>query len=144
MDNKIPQPVHLSYKKHRKELATQIILPIVLAVILIITAIVFINVATFRDGGDVARWAAVSTIWIVIPVMIGMLIFLDFLHRRSRVHRSVADAYDRTLSPTSLSYKARRSIVEPFFIILKIPIYDVVFDLSSHTIFEIRVATGIQ
>ena len=58
---------------------TQIILPIVLTVILIIAAIVFINIATFRDGGDVARWAAVSTIWIVIPIMIGMLILLAIL-----------------------------------------------------------------
>jgi len=58
---------------------TQIILPIVLTVILIIALIVLVNVATFRDGGDVARWAAVSTIWIVIPIMIGMLIFLALL-----------------------------------------------------------------
>jgi len=79
MNTKIPQPVHLSYKKHRKELMTQIILPIVLTVILIIAAIVLVNIATFRDGGDVARWAAVSTIWIVIPLMIGMLIFLALL-----------------------------------------------------------------
>ncbi|HSG45027.1 MAG TPA: hypothetical protein VLA72_17910 [Anaerolineales bacterium] len=79
MDTKIPQPVHLSYKKHRRELATQIILPIVLTVIIIIAAIVFINIAIFRDDGDVARWAAVSTIWIVIPIMIGMLIFLVLL-----------------------------------------------------------------
>jgi hypothetical protein len=79
MNTKIPQPVHLSYKKHRRELTTQIILPIVSTVILIIALIVLINVATFRDGGDVARWAAVSTIWIVIPIMIGMLIFLALL-----------------------------------------------------------------
>jgi len=58
---------------------TQIILPVVLAVILIIALIVLINIATFRDGGDVARWAEVSTIWIVIPIMIGMLIFLVIL-----------------------------------------------------------------
>jgi len=58
---------------------TQIILPIALTVILIIALIVLINIATFRDGGDVARWAAVSTIWIVIPIMIGMLIFLVVL-----------------------------------------------------------------
>jgi len=75
MDTKLPQPVRLSYKEHRKQLMWQIILPIVLTVILIIAAIVLINIATFRDGGDVARWAAVSTIWIVIPIMIGMLIF---------------------------------------------------------------------
>jgi len=79
MDTKIPQPVHLSYKRHRRELATQIILPIILTVALIIAAIVLVNIATFRDGGDVARWAAVSTIWIVIPIMIGMLIFLALL-----------------------------------------------------------------
>jgi len=79
MNAKLPQPTHLSYKKHRKERTTQIILPMVLTVILIIALIVLINIATFRDGGDVERWAAVSTIWIVIPIMIGMLIFLVIL-----------------------------------------------------------------
>jgi heme/copper-type cytochrome/quinol oxidase subunit 2 len=79
MNTKFPQPVHESYKRHRKELAWQIILPIVLTVILFITLIVLVNVATFRDNGDAARWAAVSTIWIVVPIIIGMLIFLVLL-----------------------------------------------------------------
>jgi len=79
METKIPRPVHPSYKKHRKERTIQIILPVVLTVVLIIVSIVLINIATFRDGGDVARWAAISTIWIVIPIMIGMLIFLALL-----------------------------------------------------------------
>lgn len=79
MKAKLPQPVHESYLKHRKQMVWQIILPIVLTVILFVTMIVLINVATFRDGGDVARWAAVSTIWIVVPIMIGMLIFLALL-----------------------------------------------------------------
>ena len=57
----------------------QIILPMVLTVILFIALIVLISIATFRDNGDVARWAAVSTIWIVIPIMIGLLIFLALL-----------------------------------------------------------------
>ena len=57
----------------------QIILPMVLTVLLFIALIVLVNIATFRDNGDVARWAAVSTIWIVIPIMIGMLIFLALL-----------------------------------------------------------------
>jgi len=51
----------------------------VLTAILFIALIVLINVATFRDGGDVARWAAISTIWIVIPIMIASLIFLALL-----------------------------------------------------------------
>jgi len=57
----------------------QIILPITVTVILCIALIVLINVATFRDGGDVARWAAVSTIWIVIPIMVGLVIVLALL-----------------------------------------------------------------
>ena len=51
----------------------------VLTVVLCIALIVLINIATFRDNGDVARWAAVSTIWIVIPIMIGLLIFTALL-----------------------------------------------------------------
>lgn len=79
MKANLPQHAHLSYKKHRREIVTQVILPIILTTIFIIALIVLVNIATFRDGGDVARWAAVSTIWIVIPMMIGMLIFLVVL-----------------------------------------------------------------
>ena len=79
MKAKIPQPVHESYLKHRRQLMWQIILPMLLTVLLFIAMIVLINIATFREGGDVARWAAVSTIWIVIPIMIGMLIFIALL-----------------------------------------------------------------
>jgi heme/copper-type cytochrome/quinol oxidase subunit 2 len=76
MNVKLPQPVHESYKRHRKQLAWQIILPMVLSVVLCIALIVLIGFATFRDGGDVGRWAAISTIWIVVPIMIGSLIVL--------------------------------------------------------------------
>ena len=60
-------------------MVTQVILPVILTAILIIALIVLVNIATFRDGGDVARWAAVSTIWIAIPIMIGMLILFVVL-----------------------------------------------------------------
>ena len=79
MNAKLPQSVHESYKRHRREMMTQVILPIALTALLMIGLIVLINIATFRDNGDVARWAAVSTIWIVIPIMIGMTIFLAIL-----------------------------------------------------------------
>lgn len=51
----------------------------VIAGLLFIALIVLINVATFRQNGDVARWAAISTIWIVIPIIIASLIFLAVL-----------------------------------------------------------------
>jgi hypothetical protein len=76
---KLPQPVHESYLRHRKQWTWQIILPVALAALLCIVLIVLINIATFRDNGDVARWAAVSTIWIVVPIMIGMLLLLVLL-----------------------------------------------------------------
>ena len=75
----IHQPVHESYKRHRKQLTSQIILPIVLAALLFIALVVLLNIATFRDNGDVGRWAAVSTIWISIPIIIMALVFLAVL-----------------------------------------------------------------
>jgi heme/copper-type cytochrome/quinol oxidase subunit 2 len=75
----IHQPVHESYKRHRKEIMWQIILPMVLTTILFIALIVLINIATFRDNGDVGRWAAVSTIWISIPIIIVSFLLLAIL-----------------------------------------------------------------
>ena len=79
MEAKIPKPVHMSYQKHRKDLVWKIILPVVLSAVLCIGLIVLINVITFGNGGDVARWAAISTMWIAVPTMIGMLIVLALL-----------------------------------------------------------------
>ncbi|HNQ94716.1 MAG TPA: hypothetical protein PKK96_02080 [Anaerolineales bacterium] len=79
MKAKLPQPVHESYKRHRREMMWQIVLPIVLTALLFIALIVLISLATFNQGGDVGRWAAISTIWIVIPVMVAGLILLALL-----------------------------------------------------------------
>ena len=51
----------------------------VLAALLFVAVVVLINVATFQWGGDVARWAAISTMWITIPVFIMGLVFLVLL-----------------------------------------------------------------
>jgi hypothetical protein len=75
----LPKPIHESYKRHRRQLVSQILLPMVIAGLLFVALIVLINVATFQQSGDVARWAAISTIWIVIPIMIASLIFLAML-----------------------------------------------------------------
>jgi hypothetical protein len=79
MKAKLPEPVHESYLKHRKDLVWKIIFPMVLSSVLCLGLIVLINIATFGGGGDVARWAAISTMWIAIPTMIGMLIVLALL-----------------------------------------------------------------
>ena len=79
MKAKLPQPVHESYVKHRRDRTWKIIFPVILSSVLCIGLIVLINLATFRGGGDVARWAAISTMWIAIPTIIGMLIVLALL-----------------------------------------------------------------
>ena len=76
MNEKLPKPVHASYLKHRKDTAWKIIFPVVLSSVLCVGLIVLINIATFRGGGDVQRWADISTMWIAIPVMIMLLVFL--------------------------------------------------------------------
>ena len=57
----------------------QIILPVVLSALVLIGMIVLISFATFKSGGDVGRWAAISTIWIIIPALIAGLIVLAIL-----------------------------------------------------------------
>lgn len=79
MKAKLPQPVHESYLKHRREFTWKILFPVILSSVLCIGLIVLVNVATFRGGGDVGRWAAISTMWIAIPTMIGMLIVAALL-----------------------------------------------------------------
>lgn len=76
MKAKLPQPVHESYLRHRRRAAWQIVLPVVLTALIIVALIVLVNVATFNQGGDVARWAAISTIWIVVPVIAAGLFVL--------------------------------------------------------------------
>ena len=79
MKAELPKPVHESYRKHRKDFAWKILFPVILSSVLCIGMIVLINIATFNWSGDVARWGAISTMWIAVPTMIGMLIVLAVL-----------------------------------------------------------------
>lgn len=72
-------PEHYSYQLHRKQRNTQVILPVALGAIILIGMIVLVSLATFKSNGDVGRWAAISTIWIVIPILLAGLILLAIL-----------------------------------------------------------------
>lgn len=69
-------PNHFSYQNHRRQFWLQILLPVLLAILLVVVVAVFAGLATFGEDGDSARWAAISTIWLVIPVMGFGLFFL--------------------------------------------------------------------
>jgi hypothetical protein len=79
MDSKPRRPQHASYRLHRSQVAWQVILPVVLAGLILIGAVYLVVVGTFQSNGDVGRWAAISTMWLSIPVMIGALIILVLL-----------------------------------------------------------------
>jgi len=77
MKAQLPHPEHYSYQQHRKQRNIQIILPVVISILLLIGVVVLISLATFNASGEVERWAAISTIWIVIPIMVvGILILI--------------------------------------------------------------------
>jgi len=78
MNSQTPEN-HPSYKNHRRQFWLQIFLPMLIAVLLIIAVAVWTGIATFGQGGDSPRWAAISTIWLVIPVMFFSLLFLAIL-----------------------------------------------------------------
>ena len=70
---------HNSYQLHRKQMWTQILLPILAAVLVFMAVIIVTSLAAFRANGDVGRWAAVSTIWLVLPVIFVGLVFFILL-----------------------------------------------------------------
>jgi hypothetical protein len=75
-ESPIPLPERESVAKHRHQFSRQIILPMVLAVVVIIAVAVLVGIATFSWSGDVARWAEISTIWMVVPLMFFGIIML--------------------------------------------------------------------
>ncbi len=79
MKARLPHPEHSSYLAYRKQVVWQVIMPVVLAALLLVGLIVLISVSTFRGGGEVGRWAAISTIWIIFPVLVAGLVILMLL-----------------------------------------------------------------
>lgn len=79
MKANLPRQEHYSYLLHRKQRTRQIILPVLLSALCLAALVVLISISTFSAGGDVGRWAAVSTIWIIIPLLLAGLITLAIL-----------------------------------------------------------------
>jgi hypothetical protein len=70
---------HPSLQKHQRQFWLQIFLPMIVTVLIIIAVAVITGLATFGESGDSPRWAAISTIWLIIPVMFFGLLFLAIL-----------------------------------------------------------------
>ncbi|GAB1470450.1 hypothetical protein MASR2M66_13270 [Chloroflexota bacterium] len=70
---------HYSYLKHRRQMMRQVILPVILSALVLVAIVVWVSISTFSQGGDVGRWAAISTMWVIIPMLLGGLVVLAIL-----------------------------------------------------------------
>lgn len=87
---RFPSPAeHPSHQLHRRQLWTQILLPMLGALILVIAVVILAAVSTFHENGEVERWAAISTIWMVIPLMAAglflLIVFLGLIYGMARL-----------------------------------------------------------
>jgi len=71
----LSRPTHESYLKHRSQMFTRILLPVIFSAVLIVGAAVWLSVAALKGGGDVSRWGAISAIWVLLPLMFAALVF---------------------------------------------------------------------
>lgn len=68
---RLPSPAeHFSYQKHRRELWTKILAPLLAAGAVIVIVATLTGIAAFGENSEVERWAAISTIWIILPIMV--------------------------------------------------------------------------
>jgi len=121
----LPKPEHLSYKRHRKQTMNQIVLPVVLSALLMIVLIALISLATFGADGDVSRWAAVSTIWIVIPILVAglitLVILIGLIYLMARglaaipIYTGIAQDY--AAKARGVITRGARMLVKPFLVI---------------------------
>lgn len=72
-------PTHYSYLRHRNQVMRKIILPVVLSALVLVAIVVWVCIATFNQGGDVGRWAAISTMWVSGFILLGGLVTLAIL-----------------------------------------------------------------
>jgi hypothetical protein len=69
----------ITHAKHRREAFWQIIFPMLIGIILVVTVVVVIIFSGTTSTSDLSRWADVSLIWLILPSLFVALIFLTIL-----------------------------------------------------------------
>ncbi len=65
------------HEKHRHEVKIQIYLPVIIGLLVILAGVIAIIIYGFQAGSNLRRWADVSLIWVIVPVMfIGLVLML--------------------------------------------------------------------
>ena len=68
----------LTHAKHKREVFWQIIIPMLIGVLLVLS-VAFGIIFGFQSSSDLSRWADVSTIWLILPSLFFAFIILIFL-----------------------------------------------------------------
>lgn len=74
-----PQRNPLTKRAHRQEVFWQIAFPLLLGLVLIFAAVGGVLWAGITGTGDVDRWASVSLIWLIVPLMLVLFLLLALL-----------------------------------------------------------------
>jgi hypothetical protein len=68
-----------THAEHRRQVFWQITLPLVMGILLVLTAMAAIIFSATQPVTDVGRWAGVSLMWLILPSLIFALIILVLL-----------------------------------------------------------------
>lgn len=71
--------IFTTYQVHKHQTAWQIILPLVLAVIVLLIIGTLAGIGTFNEPIQGTRWASISMILLIIPVLLGGAMFALFI-----------------------------------------------------------------
>ena len=75
----LPERNPLTHAAHRREVFWQITFPFIIALIIILGLVGGVIFAGTQGVGDVSRWADVSLIWLLLPVLIVIIVMLLIL-----------------------------------------------------------------
>jgi len=71
-----PEPNAEVHAQHRHETQRQVYLPLIIAILVVLAGVVAIIIYGIRAESTLRRWADVSLIWVLVPVMFIGLIFM--------------------------------------------------------------------
>jgi hypothetical protein len=69
----------LTHAKHKREVFWQILFPMLIGILLVLSVAFVIIFTGPQSSSDLSRWAAVSTIWLILPSLFFALIILIIL-----------------------------------------------------------------
>jgi hypothetical protein len=66
----------ITHQAHNREVFQQITIPLIIGGLLVLLAAVGVVLTGIRGQGDIHRWAGVSLIWLILPMMVFAFLLL--------------------------------------------------------------------